>query len=132
MTNVKWPGFTFPATKWITHYNSEFKDSFNFCLFFIFRALLSIGHCFITIWGGVEICALDILLWNCLIVFLNVTHTAILTWRFLPPTLSLEMTDLYLKVSSFLLTMFILLLTGLFCVMDWKNLFLYLVSMSRI
>ncbi|XP_045471390.1 blood vessel epicardial substance-A-like [Harmonia axyridis] len=62
------------------------------------RTLLSIGHCFITIWGGVEICALDILLWNSLIVFLNVTHTAILTWRFLPPTLSLEMTDLYLKV----------------------------------
>ncbi|KAK9869849.1 hypothetical protein WA026_003573 [Henosepilachna vigintioctopunctata] len=62
------------------------------------RALLSMGYCFITIWGGVEICALDILLWNGLIVFLNVTHTAILTWRFLPPTLTLEMTDLYLKV----------------------------------
>ncbi|KAJ8960862.1 hypothetical protein NQ318_020160 [Aromia moschata] len=62
------------------------------------RALLSFGYCFLTIWGGVEVCAPDILLWNLVIVLLNATHTALLTWKFLPPTLTLELTDLYLKV----------------------------------
>ncbi|CAG9840106.1 unnamed protein product [Diabrotica balteata] len=62
------------------------------------RALLSIGYFFLTIWGGVEICAPDILLWNLIIVILNAGHTALLTWKFLPPTLTLELTDLYLKV----------------------------------
>ncbi|KAJ8920999.1 hypothetical protein NQ315_015795 [Exocentrus adspersus] len=62
------------------------------------RALLSIGYFFLTIWGGVEICAPDILLWNLAIVLLNATHTGLLTWKFLPPTLTLELTDLYLKV----------------------------------
>ncbi|KAJ8966697.1 hypothetical protein NQ314_003347 [Rhamnusium bicolor] len=62
------------------------------------RALLSIGYFFLTIWGGVEVCASDILLWNLVIVILNATHTALLTWKFLPPTLTLELTDLYLKL----------------------------------
>lgn len=31
-------------------------------------------------------------------VILNLTHTGLLAWRFLPPTLTLELTDLYLKV----------------------------------
>ncbi|RZC39702.1 Popeye domain containing protein [Asbolus verrucosus] len=64
----------------------------------IVRALLSVGYFFLTIWGGVEVCAPDILLWNSLLVVLNLTHTALLAWRFLPPTLTLELTDLYLKV----------------------------------
>ncbi|KAG5873856.1 hypothetical protein JTB14_019531 [Gonioctena quinquepunctata] len=63
-----------------------------------FRALLSIGYFFLTIWGGVEVCAPDILLWNLAIVILNAGHTALLTWKFLPPTLTLELTELYLKV----------------------------------
>ncbi|VEN49197.1 unnamed protein product [Callosobruchus maculatus] len=64
----------------------------------VHRALLSIGYFFSTIWGGLEVCAPDILLWNFIIVLLNATHTALLTWKFLPPTLTLELTDLYLKV----------------------------------
>ncbi|CAH1961970.1 unnamed protein product [Acanthoscelides obtectus] len=64
----------------------------------IVRALLSIGYFFTTIWGGLEVCAPDILLWNFIIVLLNATHTALLTWKFLPPTLTLELTELYLKV----------------------------------
>nr|CAI5829403.1 unnamed protein product [Callosobruchus analis] len=64
----------------------------------IVRALLSIGYFFSTIWGGLEVCAPDILLWNFIIVLLNATHTALLTWKFLPPTLTLELTELYLKV----------------------------------
>ncbi|KAF7268005.1 hypothetical protein GWI33_018806 [Rhynchophorus ferrugineus] len=62
------------------------------------RALLSFGYFFLAIWGGVEVCAPDILLWNSIIVILNCTHTALLTWRFLPPTLTLELTELYIKV----------------------------------
>ncbi|XP_044268786.1 uncharacterized protein LOC123013967 [Tribolium madens] len=64
----------------------------------IVRALLSIGYFFLTLWGGVEVCAPDILLWNSLLVILNLTHTVLLAWKFLPPTLTLELTDLYLKV----------------------------------
>ncbi|XP_050306885.1 blood vessel epicardial substance-B-like [Anthonomus grandis grandis] len=62
------------------------------------RALLSFGYFFLAIWGGVEVCAPDILLWNLIIVLLNCTHTALLIWRFLPPTLTLELTDLYIKI----------------------------------
>ncbi|XP_019773432.1 blood vessel epicardial substance-A isoform X1 [Dendroctonus ponderosae] len=62
------------------------------------RALLSFGYFFLAIWGGIEVCAPDILLWNLIIVILNCTHTALLTWRFLPPTLTLELTELYIKV----------------------------------
>ncbi|CAG9825230.1 unnamed protein product [Phaedon cochleariae] len=62
------------------------------------RALLSMGYFFLTIWGGVEVCAPDILLWNLTIVVLNAGQTALLTWKFLPPTLTLELTELYLKV----------------------------------
>lgn len=54
------------------------------------------------VWGGVEICAPDILLWNLVIVALNAGHTALLTWKFLPPTLTLELTELYLRVSLLL------------------------------
>lgn len=66
---------------------------------FIFRALLTIGYMFLSSWAGTEVCAPDIMLWNILFVILNLTHTLLLTWRFLPPTLTLELTELYLKVS---------------------------------
>lgn len=76
------------------HFSLKISDN-TFC----FRALLSFGYFFLAIWGGVEVCAPDILLWNLIIVILNCTHTALLTWRFLPPTLTLDLTELYLKVS---------------------------------
>lgn len=59
---------------------------------------MTVGYTFLTFWGGVDICAPDILLWNVILVILNLTHTLLLTWRFLPPTLTLELTELYLKV----------------------------------
>ncbi|XP_060518626.1 blood vessel epicardial substance-B-like [Cylas formicarius] len=62
------------------------------------RALLSFGYFFLAVWGGVKICAPDILLWNSIIVLLNCVHTALLTWRFLPPTLTPELTELYIKI----------------------------------
>ncbi|GJQ67292.1 hypothetical protein Trydic_g8193 [Trypoxylus dichotomus] len=62
------------------------------------RALLTLGYVFLTFWAAIEVCAPDILLWNLLLVILNLTHTLLLTWRFLPPTLTLELTELYLKV----------------------------------
>ncbi|XP_066246450.1 blood vessel epicardial substance-B-like [Euwallacea similis] len=62
------------------------------------RALLSFGYFFLAVWGGVEVCAPDILLWNVMIVIVNFTHTALLTWRFLPPTLTLDLTELYIKI----------------------------------
>lgn len=80
-----------------------------------FRALLSVGYIFLTFWAGVDICAPDILLWNILLVILNLTHTALLTWRFLPPTLTLELTELYLKVCCNIIKESIILNTSLFC-----------------
>lgn len=67
-------------------------------LLFFFRALLTFGFLFSVFWAGGELCALDILLWDVILTAVNLTHTLQLTWKFLPPTLSLEMTDLYLKV----------------------------------
>ncbi|XP_071053052.1 blood vessel epicardial substance-A-like [Onthophagus taurus] len=62
------------------------------------RALLTLGYVFLTFWAAADVCSPDILLWNLLLVILNLTHTVLLTWRFLPPTLTLELTELYLKV----------------------------------
>ncbi|KAK5646074.1 hypothetical protein RI129_004538 [Pyrocoelia pectoralis] len=56
------------------------------------------GLYFLTGWAGFDICAPDLLLWNAILVILNLTHTCLLTWRFLPPTLSIELTELYLKM----------------------------------
>ncbi|CAH0557305.1 unnamed protein product [Brassicogethes aeneus] len=66
----------------------------------IVRALLTIGSFFLTIWGGVEVCALDILLWNGLNFLLNCIYSGLLTWKFLPPTLTLELLELYMKVFN--------------------------------
>ncbi|XP_017773183.1 PREDICTED: blood vessel epicardial substance-B-like [Nicrophorus vespilloides] len=64
------------------------------------RALLSLGYLLLTSWAGSEVCSPDLVLWTSLLLILNLTHTCILTWRFLPPTLTLELTELYLKVFS--------------------------------
>ncbi|KAK4879120.1 hypothetical protein RN001_007266 [Aquatica leii] len=64
----------------------------------LFRALITIGYIFLTIWTGVDTCSPDLLLSHALLIILNLTHTCLLTWRFLPPTLSLELTELYLKM----------------------------------
>lgn len=58
---------------------------------------MSIGFLLAAIWGGFNVCGPDILAWNLVLCVVNIGHTVSLTMRFLPPRLSVELTDLYLK-----------------------------------
>ena len=51
-----------------------------------------------ALWAGIHVCAPDAFAWSIGLVFLNAVHTAILACRFLPPPLSIELTELYLKL----------------------------------
>ncbi|RZF37653.1 hypothetical protein LSTR_LSTR003064 [Laodelphax striatellus] len=62
------------------------------------RALLSIGFLTSAIWAGVHICSPDIFAWNALLSLANLIHLVVLTCRFLPPALSLELTELYMRL----------------------------------
>ncbi|XP_063219900.1 popeye domain-containing protein 3-like isoform X2 [Bacillus rossius redtenbacheri] len=64
----------------------------------LLRSLLSVGFVLSTLWAGIHVCAPDAFAWNVVLVFLNTAHTLILTCRILPPPLSIELTELYLKV----------------------------------
>lgn len=61
------------------------------------RALLFIGFLLCVIWGGFSLCGPDVFGWNILLCLVNLGHTISLTAKFLPPRLSVELTDLYLK-----------------------------------
>ncbi|XP_050682363.1 blood vessel epicardial substance-like [Leptidea sinapis] len=56
------------------------------------------GAVLMGMWAGAEVCAPDILVWSLAILLVNSIHTVFLIIRFLPPSLSLELTDLYLKL----------------------------------
>jgi hypothetical protein len=64
----------------------------------VFRAFLCVGFFLSALWAGIHVCAPDAFAWSLGLVFLNAVHTAVLTCRFLPPPLSLELTELYLKL----------------------------------
>lgn len=70
------------------------------------RVLLCAGFILSVFWTGVHVCTPDMFAWNLVMVGLNLLHAAVLTYRFLPPALSVELTELYvrmfkpLKVSS--------------------------------
>lgn len=86
------------------------KQNVSSTLLFLFllvlRVLLCAGFILSVFWTGVHVCTPDMFVWNLVMVGLNLLHAAVLTYRFLPPALSVELTELYvrmfkpLKVSS--------------------------------
>ncbi|XP_049866240.1 blood vessel epicardial substance-like [Pectinophora gossypiella] len=64
----------------------------------VLRALAAAGAVLMAMWAGAEVCAPDVLVWSLALVFVNSIHTVFLIIRFLPPALSLELTELYLKL----------------------------------
>ncbi|XP_039293324.1 blood vessel epicardial substance [Nilaparvata lugens] len=62
------------------------------------RALLSVGFLVSAMWAGVHICSPDMFAWNVLLSVANLVHLVILTCRFLPPALSVELTELYIRL----------------------------------
>ncbi|XP_047986345.1 blood vessel epicardial substance-like [Leguminivora glycinivorella] len=64
----------------------------------VLRALACAGAVLMAMWAGAEVCAPDVLAWSLALVFVNSVHTIFLIIRFLPPALSLELTELYLKL----------------------------------
>ncbi|KAG7299416.1 hypothetical protein JYU34_016369 [Plutella xylostella] len=64
----------------------------------VLRALAATGAVLMAMWAGAEVCAPDVLAWATALVLVNSLHTIVLIIRFLPPALSLELTDLYLKL----------------------------------
>ncbi|XP_041976560.1 blood vessel epicardial substance-like [Aricia agestis] len=64
----------------------------------VLRALAAAGAVLMAMWAGADVCAPDVLAWSLALVMVNSIHTVFLIIRFLPPALSLELTDLYLKL----------------------------------
>ncbi|KAL0892235.1 hypothetical protein ABMA27_015420 [Loxostege sticticalis] len=64
----------------------------------VLRALAAAGAVLMGMWAGAEVCAPDVLAWSLALVLVNSIHTVFLFIRFLPPALSLELTELYLKL----------------------------------
>ncbi|CAG5040009.1 unnamed protein product [Parnassius apollo] len=64
----------------------------------VLRALAAAGAVLMGMWAGAEFCAPDVLIWSLALLLVNSIHTVFLIIRFLPPALSLELTDLYLKL----------------------------------
>ncbi|XP_077294217.1 uncharacterized protein LOC143916840 [Arctopsyche grandis] len=109
-TNTSVPyGFWFCA-KWVDAQQDLFQAA-NICFAVAFlipksfkqsilfmRALAAIGFLLLAAWAGTELCAPDVLAWNIVLVVVNSIHTILLIIRFLPPALSLELTELYLRL----------------------------------
>ncbi|KAF7391958.1 hypothetical protein HZH68_011501 [Vespula germanica] len=62
------------------------------------RTFLTAGFMLAALWAGITICALDAMLWCLILGLLNGIHSLILACRFLPPALSPELAELYLKL----------------------------------
>ncbi|XP_015108580.1 blood vessel epicardial substance [Diachasma alloeum] len=62
------------------------------------RTCLTAGFMLAALWAGITICALDAMLWCLALGLLNGIHSLILACRFLPPALSPELAELYLKL----------------------------------
>lgn len=65
---------------------------------FVLRALLTAGFMLAGIWAGFTICSLDIVVWSLFLSLVNGIYSLILACRFLPPALSPELAELYLKL----------------------------------
>ena len=63
-----------------------------------YRSLASAGLLVSVLWAGIHVCTPDIFAWNMLLAGINIVHAVILTCRFLPPALSVELTELYVRM----------------------------------
>ncbi|KAG8319374.1 hypothetical protein J6590_092939 [Homalodisca vitripennis] len=64
----------------------------------LLRALLCAGFIVSALWSGIHVCTPDMFAWDTLLAGLNLVHAVILTFRFLPPALSVELTELYVRM----------------------------------
>lgn len=64
----------------------------------VYRALLFIGFLISGLWASTDVCAADALLWYGSLALINCVHTLRLCKKFMPPALSLELMELYLRV----------------------------------
>ncbi|KAJ1528671.1 hypothetical protein ONE63_007065 [Megalurothrips usitatus] len=64
----------------------------------LYRFLLMLGCLLTAVWASFHLCAFDVFVWNAALMVVNAGHTAALVVRFLPPALSPDLTELYLKV----------------------------------
>ncbi|KAG8278603.1 hypothetical protein J6590_016865 [Homalodisca vitripennis] len=78
----------------------ELRDVKSFGLKFLEdeRALLCAGFIVSALWSGIHVCTPDMFAWDTLLAGLNLVHAVILTFRFLPPALSVELTELYVRM----------------------------------
>ncbi|XP_065225725.1 blood vessel epicardial substance-A-like [Planococcus citri] len=64
----------------------------------LFRIILTVSFVISAIWAGVHFCALDWFIWSSGLALTNSVHAVVLTFKFLPPALSLELTELYIRM----------------------------------
>lgn len=73
----------------------------------MYRILLCTGFVLSALWSAIHVCTPDMTGWNVLLAAVNLLHAIVLAFRFLPPALSVELTELYvrmfkpLKVSNY-------------------------------
>ncbi|KAI5731663.1 blood vessel epicardial substance-like isoform X1 [Diaphorina citri] len=65
-----------------------------------FRLLLAVGFLISAFWAGVHVCFYDAFVWNMILAVVNVSHAGALISIFLPPALSIELTELYIRVFN--------------------------------
>uniref|UniRef100_A0A8D8Z0Q2 Blood vessel epicardial substance n=1 Tax=Cacopsylla melanoneura TaxID=428564 RepID=A0A8D8Z0Q2_9HEMI len=63
-----------------------------------FRLLLVVGLLISAFWSGVHVCFYDAFVWNMVLAVVNASHAGALISIFLPPALSIELTELYIRV----------------------------------
>jgi len=62
------------------------------------RALLFLGFLLSGLWASTDVCAADALLWYGSLALINGVHTLKLCKKLMPPALSVELMELYLRV----------------------------------
>ncbi|KAL4132076.1 hypothetical protein QTP88_009293 [Uroleucon formosanum] len=98
------------SCQWIPAQQSLFQFS-NFCFLTAFivprsyklsvlslRALLFLGFIISGLWASTDVCAVDALVWYGSLALINGVHTLKLCKKLMPPALSVELMELYLRV----------------------------------
>lgn len=62
------------------------------------RALLFLGFVISGLWASTDVCAVDALVWYGSLALINGVHTLKLCKKLMPPALSVELMELYLRV----------------------------------
>ncbi|CAG5127914.1 unnamed protein product, partial [Candidula unifasciata] len=66
----------------------------------LLRCLLAIGYFLVVMWAGFVVCRLDVLVWNCLLFFIDVMHIISLAYTNIPNQFSPCVNDFYKKRLS--------------------------------